>query len=201
MGHVEAVRRPSVRRIAGRAGRIASPVGLALVLLSFASGFLLVSCDTPGGYGRVKRGGTTTYTGVQLATGRAPTVEAKHLRPAAQRRPDRLPAQPLVALSALGVLAAGVAAVAVRRHRHELTGTLAVGAVFTLTVGVLHTRTLLVDRLVSQRGEPWPRGKTATDYVQVGQAFWFAAIVLGLIAAGHFVAAMRLRGKTGTPAP
>src|SRR5262245_25281108 len=129
----------------GRVGRIASPTGLALVLLGFTGGFLLVSCDTPGGYGRLKQGGTTTYTGVQLATGQSPTVETAHLRPAGQREPDRLPAQPLFAVSAACVLAAGAIVLARRRNRHELTSAFAVGAAFTLTAGTLHARTLVVD--------------------------------------------------------
>jgi hypothetical protein len=171
--------------------RYASPTGLALVLLSFGGGFLLVSCDTPGGYGRVHRGGTTSYSGFQLATGQEPKIDEERLRPEAKQQPDRLPVQPLVAVSAICVVVAGGIVLAAKRHRHLLTSAFAVGAAGTLGAGVLHARTLLVDRVAAQATEPLPRGRTAADYVQIGGPFWIALILLGLVAAGHFVATIR----------
>src|SRR5262249_34974453 len=90
--------RPSRRR---RAGRGLSPAGLLIALLCFGSGFLTVSC-TPGGYGHAAPGGTTTYTGIDLATGSQPRVDKP--RPVSEYRPDRLGGQPLLALAALALL-------------------------------------------------------------------------------------------------
>jgi len=44
-----------------------APSTLALALLVFLLPFLSVSCDAPGGFGRVAQGGTTSDTGVELA--------------------------------------------------------------------------------------------------------------------------------------
>src|SRR3954453_8421168 len=93
--------RPSrMRRIA----RIGSPITLALALVLFALPFLSVSCDAPGGYGRMNAGGTTTYTGLDLAFGTAPSVDADHLRNPTQQQSDDLGVQLLVALAAVAIL-------------------------------------------------------------------------------------------------
>lgn len=192
-GHTRPLPRGRLDGLRRGLARYASPVALALVLLGFGSGFLVVSCDTPGGYGRMQRGGTTSYSGVDLATGTAPRVDAEHLRPTTEREPDRLPPQPLIALSAAFVVAAGAAAVflTVRRHRHLVTAALAASATGTLAAGVLHARTVLLDRVVAQSDEPLPRGKTYLDYVQLGGTFWLLLIVLVTVTAGHFTAALR----------
>ena len=163
-----------------RVARVGSPVTLALAFVLFLLPFLSVSCDAPGGYGRVGSGGTTAYTGLDLAMGSSPKVDDEHLRPVTSQRSDDLGVQPLVALAALGVLAAILLAV-LPAHRYRLSALLAALSAALLAVGTLLARATLVDRVAEQATVPYPAGKSAGDYVKWGIGFWlvFVLIVLG----------------------
>ena len=163
-----------------RVARVASPVTLALAFVLFLLPFLSVSCDAPGGYGRMRAGGTTTYTGLDLAMGSSPSVDNDHLRPAAEQQSDDLGVQPLVALAALGTLA-GVVLPLVSARRRRLSALLAALSAALLVVGTLVARATLVDRVAEQATVPFPAGKSAGDYVRWGIGFWivFALTVLG----------------------
>lgn len=104
--------RPWLRRLA----RGLTPAAFVLAGPCFLLPFVSVSCAAPGGFGRAAPGGTTSYTGLDLVTGGAPTVTAGQLRPAQQQRDDRLPPQ-LLALAVLGCAALGVGLTAIRDAR------------------------------------------------------------------------------------
>jgi hypothetical protein len=170
------LREPMVRRVA----RFGSPVTLFLALVLFALPFLSVSCDAPGGYGKMSAGGTTTYTGLDLATGAAPSVDEDHLRPPAEQQSDDLGVQPLIALAALAVLGAIVVPFMAARHG-RLSALLAVLGLVLLAIGTLLARATLVDRVAEQATAPFASGKSAGDYVKLGIGFW---IVSGFIFLG-----------------
>ena len=176
---------PAITRVA----RVGSPVTLALAFVLFLLPFLSVSCDAPGGYGRMSAGGTTTYTGLDLALGSSPSVDKDHLRPAAEQQSDDLGVQPLVAVAALGVLAAVVLPL-VSARRRRLSALLAALSAALLVVGTLLARATLVDRVAEQMTVPFPAGKSAGDYVRWGIGFW---IVFGLIVVGAALGAFGAR--------
>ncbi len=163
-----------------RIARIGSPATLALAFILFLLPFLSVSCDAPGGYGRTSGGGTTTYTGLDLATGSSPSVDDEHLGPAAEQQSDDLGAQPLVAGAAVLTLAAIVVPF-VSAARRRLSALLAGLSAALLAVGILIARARLVDRVAEQATAPFPNGKSAGDYVKWGIGFW---LVFGLMVVG-----------------
>jgi hypothetical protein len=189
--------RPGRRRLLVRtAGRILSPAVLLLALLFFGSGFLTVSC-TPAGYGRAAPGGTSTYTGGDLATGAAPDVNK--LRPADQYQPDRLGAQPLIALAALLLLAGVAAAIGLprRRRSRDLVAITAAAAV-CLVIGETLARSAAIDRLADQLPHPLPPNRQVSDYIHVGGGFW-ASLGLTLFALlGHTAAVLHSRRRSRT---
>ena len=144
---------------------------LALVL--FVLPFLSVSCDAPGGYGRMQPGGTTTYNGLDLMTGSTPSVDDDRLRPEAAQQPDELPAQPLLALAAVAIVAA-IAIPFMSASRRRLAAVVAAVGAALLVIGMLVARATLVDRVAEQATLPFPAGKSAGDYVKVGIGFWIA---------------------------
>src|SRR5262249_22585413 len=152
--------------------------------------FVTVSCDTPGGYARAAPGGTTTYTGLDLAAGGAPDVTPDKVRPAPPWEDDELPVQP----AAAGVLVLIVAGIRVSvwvreiRFRRAAVAVLAAVAATALLVNqalVEAEVTLRVadhlTRLV-QSGQQIPPGKTAHDYVQTGQGFGLCLLLLLVVA-------------------
>ena len=165
-----------------RVARAGSPVTLALAFVLFLLPFLSVACDAPGGYGRMGGGGTTTYTGLDLAIGSSPSVDNDHLRPATAQRSDDLGAQPLVAVAALGVFAAVVLRVAPARHR-RLSALLAALQRGAARGGTLLARTTLVDRVAEQARVPYPAGKSAGDHVRWAIGFWIVFVLIALGAA------------------
>jgi hypothetical protein len=126
------------------------------------------------------RGGTTTYTGLDLAVGSSPTVDVEHLRPETEQQSDDLGVQPVIALAALGTLAAIVLPL-VSARRRRLSALLAGASAALLAIGILIARSTLVDRVAEQATAPFPAGKSAGDYVKWGIGFW---IVLGLMVVG-----------------
>lgn len=163
-------REPRARRFA----RGGSPAMLGFALVLFALPFLSVSCDAPGGYGKMSPGGTTTYTGLDLALGAAPTVDEDHLRPAAEQQSDDLGVQPLIALAALAVIGAIAVRFAPARYRRFSAPIAVLGVVF-LAIGTLLARATLVDRVAEQAIAPFPSGKSAGDYVALGIGFWIVS--------------------------
>lgn len=168
--------------------RAVSPGLLALAALCFGLGFLTVSCDVPGGYGRAAPGGTTTYTGVDLAAGGRPSVDATHLRPPAERADDDLGVEPLVAVSLLLVVAAtAVAAVggSVRVGRHHLlVAGLAAAAMLALAAGVFRA----LRRLEGRIGAQLPADADPSRYVSLGRGPLLCLALLALVTAGHLAA-------------
>lgn len=181
------------RRRRGPVGRVLSTAGLLAALLCFGSGFLAVSC-TPGGYGHAAPGGTTTYTGIDLATGSEPGVDKP--RPVSEYRPDRLGVQPLIALAALALLGAAVVGLWPRR-RHGWVAVLAGVAAVALAIGEALARAKLTDRYAAQVIAPLPQGRHVGDYIQVGRAFWISLLLTTVVAISHVVAAARSPARTG----
>ncbi len=187
-----------------RVARWLTPTGFVLAALCFTMAFAVVSCDAPGGYGRSAPGGTTTYTGLDLATGGAPTVDPAHLRPAEQRQPDRLDPQPL-ALAALMLLVLGAIVAAVVRDTWARRAAMAVIAALAgvfLVANQGTTEALLEARLQAQPAVPMPAGRTATDYVHTGNGFGLALLLTIALFLGNLIAWWRAhRGlRAGRPA-
>jgi hypothetical protein len=180
---------PGRRRWRGPAGRVLSTAGLLIALLCFGSGFLTVSC-TPGGYGHAAPGGTTTYTGIGLATGSQPRVDKP--RPASEYRPDRLGGQPLIALAALALLGGLVLSVLPRR-RHRAIAVLAGAAAIGLAIGEAVARAKLTDQYAAQVTGPLPQGRHVGDYIHVGNAFWGSLFLAVVVAVAHALALRRAR--------
>jgi actin-like ATPase involved in cell morphogenesis len=188
------------RPAARRPRRWLNPTVLALVLLCFLLPFATVSCGLPAGYGRAAPDGTTTYTGLDLVAGRPPHVPADKVLPAPQRRPDRLPPQPLLIDALLAVVAALVSGAALRERRPRLaaTGTLAAVAAALLVIGQVMTIELLATRIQAQ--SPAPAGRTARDFIGTGLGFWLALSLLTATAAGNLAGLLRRAAATGTQA-
>lgn len=169
-----------------RRSRWVRPPVLALVIGFFALPFLTVGCDTPGGFGRVSAGGTTSYRGFQLAFGLAPTRSpADHVLPVGQGVDDRLGVQPLAILALVLVVAALVASVVVStaRLRRGVCCGLSAAALVATVVAVLVVRTRLVDQVASQlRGRSAPPDRTAASYVVWGNGFTLAVVALAVVA-------------------
>ncbi|MEU0562130.1 Hsp70 family protein, partial [Dactylosporangium sp. NPDC006015] len=169
-----------------------SPATVLLILLCFALPFATVSCGLPDGYGRAKPGGTTSYTGFDLASGGTPDVASDQLRPDGERRPDRLAPQPtyIAGLLLLGAVLAVTVGLAQDRRRRVAAAVLAGLAALALVAGQL----LVTDRLAAAvAGQSrLPEGRTPGDMVGTGPGFWLAVTLLTLLAAGN-LAALRTR--------
>lgn len=188
-----------VRRWLGRVARVLSPAGFVLVGLCFLLPFAAVSCDAPGGFGRAAPGGSTTYTGFDLATGGEPAVTADRVRPLQEQRDDRLAPQ-VLAWVVLGLSAAGLGLAAVRDRRVRRAGV----AVFAVLAGVAHlanqytVEALLAARLREQLTAPMPAGKSAEDFVQTGPGFGAVLLLVAAIAVGNGVGLLLLRRRHAT---
>lgn len=178
--------------------RATSPAFLVLALACFLLPFIAVSCDTPGGYGRVTQGGTTSYTGLDLVTGGSPEVTKDNLQPVAQQRPDELDWQPLTALA--GVLALGglVAAVTLRRRRGEVTAAAALAAALVLCLAQLRARSVLTSHVADQAGLSH---REAAKHVATQYGFWVCLALLVLAVVAAVLDSGRLRRGARIPAP
>ncbi|MDI1462447.1 hypothetical protein QEZ54_15860 [Catellatospora sp. KI3] len=189
-----------LRRSTRTTARWASPAALILAGFCLLLPFLAVSCDAPGGYGRAAPGGTTTYTGWDLAVGGAPEVTPDHLRPAAQAQDDTLPPQPL-AIAVLVLVVAGLAAAlaigGVRARRAATALAAAIGVVF-LVANQATARALLESRLREQLTAPMPSGKTAADFIADQGGFALCLLLLTLVAIFNAVGWLR---APAAPAP
>lgn len=180
-------------------GRVVSPSALVLALLCFGLPFVAVSCDAPGGYGRVRQGGTTSYTGVDLATGGSPSVDRAALRPPGERRDDRTSRQPLAALAFVLALAGIPSALLLRRRRirAEVTGGLALGAAAALVANQLVARHVIVERVAEQVAIPV--GKSAADFVHTATGFWLCLLLLLVAAIAALIPALRREQAEAEP--
>lgn len=178
-----------------RLARFGSPAILAAALLLFLLPFLVVSCDIPGGYGRMSAGGTTSYSGVNLAIGSSPSIDEERLRPAAEQESDALGAQPLVTLAAAGLLVALALAV---MARWVPAAAIATASAVALVIGLLVARSSLVDHVARQAAAPLPAGKTAGDYVVIANGFWLS-VGLAVVGAALCVGTARLESRRHDP--
>lgn len=176
--------------------RIASPSTLALALIMLVLPFLSVSCDVPGGFGRVAQGGTTSYTGVDLLVGSDPSVTSENLRPAADVEDDNIGIEPGVVVGTI-VMLAGLALAFMPRYRLAAGAALA-GWVLML-IGLLGARRSLSDRLEMQLVTPLPDGKTAGAYVAIGPGFWLMTLLLVASAGSSLLATRADRPSVNRP--
>jgi hypothetical protein len=176
--------------------------GFLLAGLCFVLPFVTVSCDVPGGYGRAKPGGSTTYVGVDLVAGDQPDVRPSDaVRPEAERREDRIGPQPLaiaaLLLAGLGAVTAGLARVGVRRASAALIALAAAGC---LALNQALTQRILADRIGEQLTAPLPPGKVPADYVHTEAGFLLCLVLLVVTGLGNAVAwVVGRRRRVGTP--
>jgi hypothetical protein len=143
------------------------PAGFVIAGLLFLMPFITVSCDVPGGFGRAEPGGTTVYTGLDLALGREPDVEPDgKLRDGPSQALDP---QPLAILALLAIGAGIAIALTIDdRLRRRAAGALTAGLAALLVV----TNQLTVQTLLQQRV---PSGK---DYVNSSEGFGLCLFTL-----------------------
>jgi hypothetical protein len=195
---------PTLSGVLRKAGRGISPVTLVLAGLCFLLPFVTVGCDTPGGYARAAPGGSTTYTGVDLAFGGQPDVTPDHVRALPAGEDDQLPVQPAAAVVLVLVVAAigfAVRVSAPRARRSAVAVLAGVGATALLVNQALVEATVTVrvgDHLTRfvQSGGAVPAGKAARDYVQTGQGFGLCLLLLLLVAAANAVGWWLARPRT-----
>jgi hypothetical protein len=166
--------------------------------MCFLLPFVTVACDTPGGYGRAAAGGTTTYTGVDLAVGGQPAVTPREKElPAAVGREDRLWPQP--AAIAVLVLLVGAVALAVRtgqpRVRRASVAALAAVAAAALTVNQALVEAEVALRVGDQVAQALPAGKSARDFVQTGLGFALCLALLLAVALVNGIGWWRTRAQ------
>jgi len=187
-----------LRRVLRRVGRWFSPTTLVLAGRCFTLPFVTVACDTPGGFGRVAPGGTTTYTGLDIATGDEPTVSPPDkVRPQSQWRDDRLAPQPVATITLLLILAGAVATVVatdVRVRRASATA-FATGAAVLLVVNQALVESNLTTMVGEQITTPLPAGKVVRDYVQTGEGFGFCLVLLLATTAANAIGLFRARPR------
>jgi hypothetical protein len=175
------------------ASRLLTPAGLALALMCFLVGFLAVSCGTPGGYGRTGQGGTTTYTGLDLATGTPPTITNGVLHGAVAGRSDDLGWHPVILLAAIAIAVGMVAGAGRFRLRRHMVAGATSAAIVLLVAGEITARDRLVDQVAAQVQRPLPQGRTPADYVSVASGFVGALLLTGTVLGCYAVAHLKRR--------
>jgi hypothetical protein len=183
---------------------VLSPTGLVLAGLCFSLPFITVACDTPGGFGRAAPGGSTTYTGFNLALGTQPSVTADKLRPVPAGEPsDDLPPQPAAAVVLVLVVAATGFAIRsteprVRRGSVAVLAGVAATALLVNQALVQAEVTLRVsDHLTRwvQAGHAIPAGKVARSFIHTGQGFGLCLLLLLLVAVVNGIGWWRARSR------
>jgi hypothetical protein len=183
---------------------VLSPTGLVLAGLCFSLSFITVACDTPGGFGRAAPGGSTTYTGFNLALGTQPSVTADKLRPVPAGEPsDDLPPQPAAAVVLVLVMAATGFAIRsteprVRRGSVAVLAGVAATALLVNQALVQAEVTLRVsDHLTRwvQAGHAIPAGKVARSFIHTGQGFGLCLLLLLLVAVVNGIGWWRARSR------
>ncbi len=185
------------------AGRWMSPTTFVLAGICFALPFVTVSCATPGGYGRAAPGGTTTYTGIDLATGGRPDVAPPDkLLPAAAQRDDRLPPQPTAIIVLLLVASGTGAAIAVSDVRTRRATVALIGGV--AATALLVNQALAQSEVTLKVGEQLSLaspGTSAKQYVQTGLGFVVCLVLLLMVAAANALGWWRTRPRPALVAP
>jgi hypothetical protein len=178
------------------ASRLLTPSGLVLALICFSFGFLAVSCETPGGFGRAAPGGSTTYSGIDLALGAPPTVTPMSRQ--VMDRPDQLGWQPPVVLAALLLMTGTVVGATTLHRRRELVIACTSAGALLLVTGEIVAYQRLAELVAGQVAQPLPAGRDAADYVKIGHGFWAALTFTGLVLSAHLWTWFRHRAS---PAP
>lgn len=191
--------RPARRRFA-RHSHWFRPSFLAFGLLLFALPFITVACDTPGGFGHVSQGGTTSWSGYALAIGGEPNRTVEHIVPAAEARGDILPIQPLIAIALALLIAAIVCALAIGRtqRRRLVSVVLVASTALALVAGAMLARHIVIGMVAEQiAGREIPAGAVAADYVGFGRGFELLLVLLVVVLVADLV--LWLRGRTHPP--
>lgn len=186
-----------------KAGRFLSPTTLILAGLCFLFPFVTVSCTTPGGYGRVAQGGSTSYTGLDLVLGAEPEVTKEHLLPPGEQHDDRLGPQPAAGIVLILIIAGTAFAIRVheRRSRRATVGILSAVAATALLVNQALVQAEVTVRVsdhlarLARAPQDIPAGESARDFVQTGPAFVFCLFLLLIVAVGNGVAWWRARPR------
>jgi hypothetical protein len=166
-----------------RIARRISPWTLAIALAVFLLPFATVSCATPGGQGSVGAGVTAKYSGLTLAVGGDPTLQAVEGRPTPgpPTPDDRVPLQPFFAL-ALGLTAVALVVAIRARHRRALgVAAFAAGAGASATVGMALVDRWLTDRIVATLARQSSPRLATTDpatYVNADLGFFLLVLIL-----------------------
>lgn len=170
--------------LSARIARGVSRWTLAIALAVFLLPFVTVSCATPGGHGSVGAGVTARYSGLTLAIGGAPMLEAAENvpSPGPPTADDRVPLQPPFTL-ALVLTAAALIAVLRGRERRALAATVASGAAAASAVaGLAIVDRWLTDRIVATLvRQSNPRLATTDPATYVNWDLGFLALVLLLL--------------------
>jgi hypothetical protein len=157
------------------------PTTFVLTLVCFTLPFLTVSCTKPGAYGRVEAGGSTTYSGYDLAFGGEPHRSADHLLPRAQWRPDDLGVQPLLWIALAFVVAGLVIPFVVRRTvDRERASALSAGLALLAVVGGAWTERVELAGLITSdaRARRVVLDHPASTYVGNGQGLVLAVLLM-----------------------
>ena len=183
-----------------KAGRFFNPVTLLLAGLCFLLPFATVACNTPGGYGRAAPGGSSTYTGIDLAVGGQPDVTPDKVRPLPPGERDTLPPQPAAIVVLVLVLAAIGFAIRTespyfRRASVAVLAGVAGTALLVNQALVQAELNVRVSEHLSRTGEKLPAGKTTHDYVQTGQGFGLCLLLLLVILVVNAIGWWRARPR------
>lgn len=171
----------------GLSERIARGVSrwtLVIALVVFLLPFVTVSCATPGGQGSVGAGVTARYSGLTLALGGDPMLEAIENvpSPGPPTSDDRVPLQPLFTL-ALALTAAALIVALRGRERRALGVTLAAGAAVAAAIaGLAVVDRWLTDRIVATLArQSNPRLATTDPATYVSSDIGFLIFVVLLL--------------------
>lgn len=179
-----------------------STLGLGLVL--FALPFVAVSCDTPGGFGRVSPGGTTSWSGYQLATGADTSRTTENLLPSADAASDHIGLQPLVTASLVLLIAAVVVGLVVPQvqRRRLLSFWLVAATLATMITGVVIASQQVIALVADQlAGRELPDDRTPDSYVSVQGGFWAFVILLAAVLVVDLALWQSARRRPGRAAP
>jgi hypothetical protein len=169
--------------VSERIARRISTWALAIALVVFLLPFVTVSCATPGGQGSVGAGVTAKYSGLTLAIGGDPTLQAVEGRPTPgpPTADDRVPLQPLFAL-ALGLTGVAVVVAMRARQRRALGVAAFAGAAgASATVGMAIVDRWLTDRIVATLARQSNPRLATTDpatYVNADLGFFLLVLIL-----------------------
>jgi uncharacterized integral membrane protein len=162
-----------------------SAVLFLLVAACFTLPFASTSCTLPGGYGRGVQGTSTVYRGVDLAFDAVPAVNPSDRQP----RPDSLPNEGQLGFQPLALLAllAAVAGISLALVLGAgPTAGYAAGTTSLLAIGEWIAVTAIAGRIGGTA--TLPSGKSQTDYVNTGQGFLLALVLLVVLMAVNLVA-------------